>query len=258
MMSDMSSNQEIKLSVILPTYDESENVGPLIDSLIHSIGSRWTFEIIVVDDNSPDGTWKIVEEKGRLDPRVRIIRRMNERGLTSALNEGIHQARGEVVSWMDCDFQHPPEKLPSFMDKIDEGWDAVIGSRFLSFDSGDHRLNKKGSLLDIIRVHGKLSAFLSIGTRWILGFPFTDWTSGYIALKRDFFQGFKLEGDYGEYFMILLYRIQKTNRKFIEIPYILQLRERGYSKTSTGYAGLIFKGIKYVIMVFRMKLKYKG
>ena len=94
------------VSVVLPTYDERDNIGPLIEGILDHV--QRPVEIIVVDDDSPDGTWQVVQEMAA-DPRIRLLRRMDERGLTSALMAGIHHARGDVIAWMDCDLSMPPE-----------------------------------------------------------------------------------------------------------------------------------------------------
>src|SRR5688500_5538138 len=94
------------LSVILPTYNEADNIVPLIEEVRRAVGDA---EIVVVDDDSPDGTWRRVEEAR---PEVRLLRRVGRRGLTSAIREGIQASRGERVAWMDCDFSTPPEVLP--------------------------------------------------------------------------------------------------------------------------------------------------
>ena len=86
------------VSVVLPSYNERENIIEAIDRISAAVGSRLK-EIIIVDDNSPDETWKLVEEYGH--PKVRLIRRVNEKGLASALDDGIRAAKGSVVVWMD-------------------------------------------------------------------------------------------------------------------------------------------------------------
>ncbi len=117
-----------KISVILPTYNERENIGRLVERIFRSVND--SLQIIVVDDDSPDGTWKVVQEIAERDNRVRLLRRVGRRGLRSALVEGISLAQGEIVVWMDCDFSMPPEIVPHLVREIG-AFDIVIGSRYV-------------------------------------------------------------------------------------------------------------------------------
>ena len=134
-----------KVSVVLPTYNEKENIVVLIENIFRHLDQNT--EILVVDDNSPDGTWKIVEKLTQTYPNLRLIRRLNKRGLTSALTDGIKASAGNIVAWMDCDLSMPPEKLKELMNKIDEGFDAAVASRFITGSPcHSERKNQSGSL----------------------------------------------------------------------------------------------------------------
>jgi len=109
--------QAVHVSVVLPTYNERDNIYPLIQALLNHLADA-SPEIIVVDDDSPDGTWQVVAEVAAQDERVRLLRRLDERGLTSAIAAGIEQARGDIVVWMDCDFSMPPEVVPRLVAAI--------------------------------------------------------------------------------------------------------------------------------------------
>ncbi len=117
-------NRELSLTVILPTYDERDNIPILIEGILCHV--RPPVQVLVVDDNSPDGTWQVVDEIARRDQRVRLIRRMTERGLTSALWAGIQAADTDVVSWMDCDLAMPPEAIPALLERLEAGADIVL------------------------------------------------------------------------------------------------------------------------------------
>jgi len=120
--------QAVHVSVVLPTYNERDNIYPLIQALLNHLADA-SPEIIVVDDDSPDGTWQVVAEVAAQDERVRLLRRLDERGLTSAIAAGIEQARGDIVVWMDCDFSMPPEVVPRLVAAVDGGYDLAVGSR---------------------------------------------------------------------------------------------------------------------------------
>src|SRR3989344_9613079 len=115
------------VSVVLPSYNERENIIEAIDRISKAVGIHLK-EIIIVDDNSTDGTWQLAEEYNH--PKVRLIRRMNEKGLASALARGVEEAKGNLVVWMDCDLGLPPEDIPRLLAPLPEH-DVVIGSRYV-------------------------------------------------------------------------------------------------------------------------------
>ena len=94
------------LSIIIPTYNERENIGALIRRL-EKLDFSIPFEIIIVDDNSPDGTWRIAEEIGRIYGNVIVIRRHENMGISSAIGDGVKIAKGDIIAVMDADLQHP-------------------------------------------------------------------------------------------------------------------------------------------------------
>lgn len=252
----------MKVSVLLATYDEASNIEALIRR-IHEILSHRDHEMVVIDDDSPDGTWEIAQTTADSlnTPEkevVRVFRRTEERGLTSALNFGIQKAKGEVVCWLDCDFQHPPEKLEELLLQIDKGFDAAIGSRYLGQDSGDLRLDREHNSSRWIHFHGLLSTLICKGTTRVLSSNYTDWTSGLIAIRRSIVLTHPLNGNYGEYFMFLLNTLDQIQAKGIEIPYVLGVRERGYSKTSTDVLDFTRKGLRYLKAVAALKFRSAG
>jgi dolichol-phosphate mannosyltransferase len=241
-----------KVSVILPTYNEKENIGQLIDELSDHLSMK-EFEIIVVDDNSPDGTSKIVDDKKKDNKNVKLLCRTNKRGLTSALNDGIAIADGNIIAWMDCDFQMPPSVVPKLVEKVENGYDVAIGSRYV--DGGkDLRYNKSVDHRMITILHTYLSLLICRLTSYIFSSKQTDWTSGFIAIKRDIFDRIDLFGNYGEYFMYLIHHLENSGYNITEIPYKLGVRMAGESKTSIGYLDMFNKGIKYIWAIIRLKL----
>ena len=100
----------------MPTFNEAGNVGDLIRESVGHVRQAGVseVEVIVVDDDSPDQTWKVARETSCPEAEIRVIRRMKNRGLTASLNEGIAAARMDVIVWLDCDFSQPPEKIPDY------------------------------------------------------------------------------------------------------------------------------------------------
>ena len=114
-----------RVSIVLATFNERENIVDTIQSIFQNLGDA--AEVIVVDDDSPDETWRMAEDLR--DPRVKVIRRVGTRGLASAFNRGILESRGAVVGWMDADMCMPPSMLPGMIDSLSEH-DVVVGSRY--------------------------------------------------------------------------------------------------------------------------------
>jgi dolichol-phosphate mannosyltransferase len=232
----------IQVSVVLPTYNESGNIGSLIEILLSHLPVE--SEIIVVDDDSPDLTWRVVEESGLKDSRIRLIRRIGRRGLTSALQEGIEASLGKYVFWMDCDFSQPPEMISKLLKALADT-DFVVASRYVP--GGEER------------GHSRLGSFLS---RMICEFAslalssaIRDYTSGYIGTRKEILQSLPLKGDYGEYCIDLLYRAHKMGYRILEVPYVCLPRRSGQSKTATDLKGYVRRGRKYVQTVLRLRFQ---
>lgn len=238
----------MKVSVVLPTYDEAANIRPLVESLFAALAED--FEIVIVDDDSPDGTWAIVDEISAAQPNVRLLRRRDKRGLTSALRDGIAAARGEIIVWMDCDLSMPPEMVPQLVAAVDSGYDMAIGSRFVR---GGGILvedpESRDSPLAVI-----LSRALNYGIQFLLDSGFKDYTSGFIALRRGILEEIDLRGDYGEYFIDLMYRAIRAGYRFVEIPYVCLPRHAGISKTGTNLWQYLKRGRKYATTALRLRL----
>lgn len=237
------------VSVILPTYNEALNIVPLVEAIDRAITEP--HEIIVVDDNSPDGTSRLVQEQmaSGLMPGLRLETRMTDRGLTKSLWRGIELARGDTIVWMDCDFSMPPEKIPALLQRIREGYDIAVGSRFVKGGSA-----KQGTLS--AANESFLATLLSRGLNWALRLALTprfrDYTSGFIAVRREVFRSIRLTGDYGEYFMDLIMRAILLGFTFIEVPYINAVRRAGESKTAPNLRTLLRRGLKYLAMIVRI------
>ena len=117
------------LSVIVPTYNEAGSLPPLVDRLAAAMAGR-EWELVVVDDGSPDGTADLAERLAPARP-VRVLRRAGKAGLASAVIAGMKEARGDILVVMDADLSHPPEVVPQLVDAIDAGADLAVGSRYV-------------------------------------------------------------------------------------------------------------------------------
>lgn len=230
----------VKVSVVLPTFNEVGNIVPLIETLLSHLPGE--SEIVVVDDDSPDLTWQVVEGLTRKDGRIRLIRRIGRRGLTTAIQEGIGACRGQVVFWMDCDLSQPPEKISELLKAL-EKTDIVVASRYVP--GGEER------------GHSPLGSFLSrmicLFASRLLFSGIKDYTSGYIGTRKEILQAIPLRGDYGEYCIDFLYRAHKKGYRIAEVPYVCLPRRTGESKTATDLKGYLKRGRKYIQTVLSLR-----
>ncbi len=212
----------IKLSVVIPTYNERENIPILIDRIKAALG-KISHEIIVVDDDSPDRTWELVAELSEKDNNVRLIRRMSEKGLSSAVIEGFASAKGKYLAVIDADLQHDESILPEICAKLDEGFDLVIGSRKTA----------GGGIENWSYIRRFISFVAGLMAKILLRNNVSDPMSGYFALTRHFFQEVDEEIN-PRGFKILLELISRAkNKKITEVGYIFRNRLHGKSKLNT-------------------------
>ncbi|MBI5602360.1 MAG: glycosyltransferase [Deltaproteobacteria bacterium] len=238
----IDDQQPVEVSGVLPTYNEAGNIGPLIEILLSHLPQA--SEIVVVDDDSPDRTWKVVEGLIRKDPRVRLIRRIGRRGLTSALQEGIKASAGLFIFWMDCDFSQPPEKIAELLKALDNH-DIVVASRYVP--GGEEKGHSPwGSFF---------SKMICLFASFVLSPAIKDYTSGYIGTRKEILQAIPLQGDYGEYCIGFLYRAYKKGYRILEIPYTCLPRRSGESKTASNLAGYLKRGRKYIMTVLRLRFQ---
>lgn len=229
-----------RVSIILATYNEREHIRTTISSILEHV--RETVEVIVVDDDSPDGTWHLVDSLG--DPRVKIIRRVSTRGLASAFNRGIIESRGEIVGWMDADMCMPPALLPTMIEKLKE-FDIVIGSRYAHGGKDDRAP---------LRVHA--SRIINGLARVVLGFGIKDYDSGFVVLRRTVFDKVSIiPTGYGAYFMEFLYTCRKKGLTVYEFPYVFRDRTVGVSKSAPSVWRFLKTGMGYVTRILIARLR---
>lgn len=213
-----------ELSVIIPTLNESGNIEPLIERIRAALsGIEW--EVIFVDDDSTDGTLDILQQFARTDPRIRYLRRVGRRGLSSACLEGMASSSAPYLAVMDADLQHDETLLPRMLEKMRTGaYDIVIGSRYQEekisddWSSTRKRISRAGIWL----------------AQKLLPVPVSDPLSGFFMLTRDLF-GHVVHKVSGKGFKILLdifFSVDAAIR-YVELPFVFRTRHAGKSKLDT-------------------------
>jgi len=171
----MSKN--ILVSVIIPTYNESQNI-PVLIKRLESILKNYNYEILIVDDNSPDRTWEVGEALAEKNPAIRVIRRLSDRGLSSAVVSGMSAASGSLLAVMDADLQHDETILPSMIDEMTGGkYDICVGSRRV----------EGGSYGEWSSVRKFMSKAATLLTNIMLPVPVTDPMSGFFIITKKIF-----------------------------------------------------------------------
>lgn len=249
----VSDRKNVDLSIIIPTYNESENILYLLKSVIKNIPSSLVSEIIVVDDNSPDRTGEIAEKYSseiqashvrtmeasqrrltvdssceedknsalKSQSFIKVIHRAEKKGLIPAILEGVYNSKGRYILVMDADFSHSPERIPVMISELeDQGVDIVVASRYVKGGSIigwplKRRLISKGAV--------KIAKYgLHIQKE------VADPMSGFFALKRHIIEGIKI--DSAGYKLLLEILVKAKNVRVKEIPYMFTDRKAGKSK----------------------------
>jgi len=211
--------------VIIPTYNEAENLPGLVSALF---SLPLDLRLLIVDDNSPDGTGRLADDLARREPRLQVLHREGKLGLRSAYLNGFRlalQGKAEAILQMDADFSHHPTRIPEMVHAL-ETHDAVFGSRYVSGGSVDQRwpLWRKG-----------LSAFGNYYARRLLNFPLRDVTTGFRLWRRETLLGMPLERirSNGYVFLVeMAYLAYCLEYKIGEVPIHFADRRWGKSKMS--------------------------
>lgn len=208
------------LSIILPTYNERRNIVPLVKHISKYVKSL-PFEIIIVDDDSPDKTAFTVLKNFANDSRVKLFIKKEDKGLAYAISYGLKKAHGEFIIVMDTDFNHNPADLPKLL-RLRDKFDMIIGSRYIP----------GGGMEDKLRYI--LSYIYNFTIRKILHLTTHDNLSGFFLIHAKHIKKFdseKIFSGYGDYFIRLLTAAHEQNLLLAEIPVFYQNRRTGQSKS---------------------------
>jgi len=240
-MSDLKQG-EVQVSIIIPTYNESENIIQVLKTIGDHLPKDIATEAIVVDDNSPDGTGKVVEDyindtQNKIGYTVDVIHRKTKSGLSSAILDGIQHSSGETVVVMDSDFSHPPKIIPQLVEEIKiSKYDIAIASRYTEGGEVSGWSTKRKLISKTAKGIAKTG----------LGVNESDPMSGFFAFRRKILEGIKFDAI--GYKMLLEILVKTKGAKVKEIPYTFTDRTRGSSKLDSS---TMFDYVKSVWKLYR-------
>lgn len=217
-------------SIVIPLYNEEENLTELYQRLNKTL-KNYTYEIIFVDDGSKDNSYKILKDLHACDRKIKVVKLRKNSGQIPAILAGIKFAKGEVVVTLDADLQNPPEEIPKFIEKLNQGYMAVFGYRI---KRKDYFLRKLGSF-----IFWQLIS-LKAGSR------IKDPGCGFNAIKKNLIE--KIIKKYGENLKNIKHIIAKESRLVAEVPVQHFPREKG--KTKYGFFRLIPYAFSFLKEIF--------
>lgn len=238
-------NRSPVFTIILPTYNERENLEPFIEALLKVFHSHdLNGDILVVDDSSPDGTGQIADELAARHRNISVLHRPAKEGLGPAYIAGFKEALKTDTRYifeMDCDFSHEPERIPDFLKAIEKS-DLVLGSRYVAGGA----VRNWGFARRLISRGGSLYA------RLVLGIPVNDLTGGFKCFRREVLEAINLDSvtSRGYGFQIeLTYKAIRKGFRVQEVPITFANRERGESKMSNRII------LEAAVVVWKLRLR---
>ncbi len=229
------------VSIVLPTFNERESIGFLIDE-IHEKLASYNHEIIVVDDNSPDGTYNMLLKLNY--SFLRPILRTSDKGFANSIRCGIENASGDIIIIMDSDFNHQPKYLPFMIESL-RFYDCIIASRFVyGGDMGN-------------RTRHTLSWVFNIFVRLMTGGKVTDSLYGFVAIKKDVIKKINYDNvfwGYGDYCIRLVYYLQRNAVSILQYPAVNGKRIAGEGNSRFFK---VFKQYFYAVIKLAYRIKFQ-
>ena len=229
----------MELSIILPTYNERPNVTELVERICNVL-QHVDHEVIFVDDRSPDGTAQAARQTASRYPQVRVIERQPPPGLTVSILDGVREARGRYVAWLDADLSHPPELLPRLLAPLRENRaEITCASRYVAGGRDARRsIATRWASVLITRL-----------AQWLIDRRVLDYTTGFVLAPRELILDLGLRGDYGEYCIDLLATAVRRGYRVHEVPYWNVERQHGTSKTAPNLSSFVRRGWSYLTTI---------
>jgi dolichol-phosphate mannosyltransferase len=222
--------------IVIPTYNEKDNIQPLVKEIFKAAPD---IRILIIDDNSPDGTGRVADELSKEYKQIKVLHREKKEGLGRAYLAGFKEAlkmNPDYILQMDADFSHDPKYIPLFLKEI-ASFDIVLGSRFLN--------TKRPPRVS------SFSCWASSYVRWITGMKFTDCLGGFKGYRRNVLRALELDKFISTGFIFqaeFLYRAFKKRFSIREIPIVFYPRKSGLSKRSKR---IILEAL-FKILLFRL------
>jgi dolichol-phosphate mannosyltransferase len=253
-----------RLSVVLPTLNERENLVWLLPELLSGLPTL--AELIVVDDGSRDGTAELVASFAARDSRVKMLERHAPASLAASLRDGIAFCSGELIGWMDADGAISADDFQRLVGAVEGGADVAVASRFVP--GGWIKGQRSEGILGRVRALGNLrnspesgaavaaSMLLNLALIPLLtGEGAHDYTSGIVVARRSAFDGFEILGQHGEYCIELFVAARRAGLAVVEVGYRIRPRRFGQSKTADSTWRLVRHGVRYLEAAIRARRK---
>lgn len=229
----------MRISIITPTYNEAESLQGFIESLNMALRGGYEYEVIIVDDNSPDGTGVLAEKLAERYGWIKVIHRQGKLGLGTAYKDGFKHASGDLIVSIDADLSHNPEDIPKLLEAVKDA-DIAIGSRLI--EGG--KIEGRSRWRDLMSITA--NGFI----RMLTGQPIKDWTSGLRVYRREVLEAIlpKVACKKWDYQFEVLYKALKSSYKAIEVPITFRERAAGRSKFDLKEALTFMKSIIQVYL----------
>lgn len=235
------------LSIVLPTYNERENIRLLIPEIKKTLAD-FEHEILVVDDSSPDGTGDAVKELDRVYGNVKLINKKKKEGIGAALRVGYNAARNEIILSSDVDLSYPVPSMLELINEINSGFDLVVGSRHLN--KKDYERNTFG-----VKIKNFISFYGNKLVRFITGVPVHDFSANFRAIRKNTWQAINTQDKTNSILMEMIVKTHYHGFKVKEIPVTFKDRVHGQSKLKLGREApkFLLKTLRYSLQE-RLKL----
>ena len=238
----------MELSIVIPTYNEKENIEVLIHQIEKFFHKKYNrnFEIIIVDDNSPDGTAQLAIKLNKTYGNIRVIIRRKRKGVGAALREGYNKSKGNLILSTDADLSFDVNDMERLIAELNKGYDLVVGSRYLS--------NKDYEKPDLqIKIKGLVSKYGNVTVRLLSGLSIHDFSANFRIIKKKVWDNIKITDDTHSILLEMILKTRYKGYKVTEIPVKFKLRKYGKSKLIlTKIAPNFF--IKLILYIFKYRI----
>ncbi len=236
----------LSVSVVVPTFNERGNIEPLVRGIQSALAGR-DFEILIVDDASPDGTGELVRSLSKTVPQLRLVSKERRQGIGAALHFGYDRARLEVLLSMDADLSFDPADIPRLLRPIEDGFDMVVGARHTA--GGAYETPN-------IRIRFKywVSRWGNAVVRALIGLPISDYSGSFRALRRSVWERIETKDHSNCLLLEMILKAAAAGSKICEVPVAFRDRVRGESKLNI-WAELPGYAFRLMRHAFRFRLR---